>query len=234
MKYYIKLSIILATLFSASCANRMITNKLGDLDSKNKTIQLTNNVKTPNADYFTFGEAMSSILLSPIITTITSKRGIVDISHAENPEIYLKEELAKILSQKYNLKIISPSKEILEARGSFDTNDILEQYKEGDLVLDMYSSTTGGYYPGRIYDFRTYYNVTANLINRKTKESVYKSICNYNGTEGNDFTLRMIANDKEVIRSIFEKAKAYCLYKFAAEINNNINENQQTTTLPQK
>ena len=41
----------------------MITNKLGDLDSKNKTIQLTNNVKTPDADYFTAGEVASAALL---------------------------------------------------------------------------------------------------------------------------------------------------------------------------
>ena len=220
MKYLIKLSIILITIFSTSCANRMATNKLSSLNSESKTVQLTDNIKTPNADYFTAGEVTAAALFG-IPSIFMKKRGVVNISHAENPEIYLKKEVAKILSKKHNLKKINPSKKVLNVKQSLKTKDLLEKYKEGDLVLDMNSRTYGGYYPGRINDFRTYYTVTMNLIERKTRESIYKSTCTYDKKENNDFTLKQIANDKQVITSIFEKAKVFCLDKFATEININ-------------
>ena len=163
---------IIISLFTG-CSS-ITKNNLNSFNSENKAIQLTNNTKAPDADYFTVSEATAAALLG-IPSLFMKKRGVIDVSHAENPAISIKKEVAKIISQKYNLKVIPAKEKIFNPEKPKNTREIFTKYTEGDLVLDVNSLTYGGYYPGRVNDFRTYYKATVSLIERKTKKSIYKS-----------------------------------------------------------
>jgi hypothetical protein len=212
MKMPLKLSLLFLIMFQASCSYKNNIKKV--LNEERKTLQITNETKTPNADFFTASEATGAALggIAGAVISSSGNNGIVDISHTEDPANYIKKNLAEILKSKYNLKIINGAKDVVAG------DKILSNYGSGDLVLDANSMTVGSYYPFRLDRFRATYYVFVRMVDRKTESVIFKSTCKYDDKENNDNTLKEIAENPKVIATIFKSAREFCLKKFEKEI----------------
>ncbi len=184
-------------------------------------MQITNDTKTPNADFFTASEATGAAIggiAGSLIASAYSNNGIVSLSHANDPANYIKKNLGEVLKSRHNLKVINGAENIISDKDQHKTSYLLSNYKDGDLILDANSVVIGSYYPFRFDRFRVFYYAFVKIIDRKTTAVIFKSTCKYNNKENNDNTLKEIAEDPKVISTIFESAQKLCLDKFKKEI----------------
>jgi hypothetical protein len=214
MPNFLKIIAVIFLLFSSACSYK--NNIKASLSGDEKTLQITDKTTIPNADYFTASEVLGASIGGVAGSFVFGSTGLISLSHNDDPANYFKNNIGEILAQKYDLKIIQSSKE--PVIGKHSVNAIIENYPEGDLILDANSSISGKYYPFRLNNFRTNYRVYIRLIDRRTNSVIFKSNCSYNDKKDNDYTLQQIANQSEVVAGIFEKAKTRCLEKFQQQI----------------
>jgi hypothetical protein len=201
MKNIKKTLFLILILFQFSCSH----NKLNQFYSKDiKSIKTTKNTTAIQADYMTFSEAISAtLLIGPILTSLL-KKGVINLNQLDDPANDLKKAVAKAVSQKYNIKLI--------------TNNELEN-TDANWIVDIKSFVNGSYYPFRITKFRTYYSANATIRDVKKDKIVFKSNCSYNKKKDNKFTLKQISENNLLLKKFFENAKDFCKKKFIKDIN---------------
>jgi hypothetical protein len=216
----LKIACLATIALLPSCSYKNHLNKFANGDQK--TLQVAIDTKVQKIDFFTKTEGTrQSLGLIGALATINSLEGngIIDISHAVDPANYIRKNLGNVLKAKYNLTLTSDLKKQGIDVNKHDVEYLLENYKEGDWVLDVYSGIYGYYYGGfGKTKYKVVYNAYANVIDRKTKSLIFKSRCEYKDEKDNSNYLDDIANNHKIITTIFSYAQDFCLEKFKKEI----------------
>jgi hypothetical protein len=143
---------------------------------------------------------------------------IVKANNIEDPSIYIGEEIAKSLADRFDLST-STTPDISDTA---DLNGLAGRHAESDLVL--FTQTRGWgftYFPADWDNYRVTLNVTMRLIDTRQKSVLAAGDCAYspeyadsNAAPGHD---DLLADDAAGLKAELRKGADYCLQKFLKE-----------------
>lgn len=212
MKVFIKICLLFIVISQSSCAVRDFATI-----SKRKTLEITKDSRVPDIEFVTPMSKMGSVIGGAVGMTMYFKGMQDDLVNKkiENPDNRLKRYVSSIFKEKYGLQILAQKdKKIYGPRKNKETvKNILSQYSDADLVLDVFSEIQGDYTPLDFSKYKLTYTAWIRVIDKTTKAVVFDDVCIYSEglysvTPGH--TRTDLTQNTKVLSPILEEAYKDC------------------------